>query len=280
MVTWMTRGLRAIGLAAAMLVMVGVAKAEDRFIVLASTTSTQQSGLFDVLLPLFQRASGIAVRVVAVGTGQALQLGERGDADALLVHDRVGEEALIASGHGFDRRDVMYNDFVLIGPKADPAGIATAGDAVEALRRIAASGTPFASRGDDSGTHRMERRLWKLAGIDPVGQGRWYRELGSGMGETLNTAAAMNAYVLADRATWASFANRRDLTILVERDPRLLNPYSSILVDPRRHPAVKAADAKTWHDWLTGSAGQAAIAAYAIDGQQVFFPSAVPPGDH
>ena len=263
-------------LAMAMLLVAATGQAEERFIVLASTTSTQQSGLFDFLLPRFEQDSGIAVRVVAVGTGQALQLGERGDADALLVHDRVGEEALVASGHGIDRRDVMYNDFVLIGPKDDPARIGGDADVADALRRIADSGSPFTSRGDDSGTHRMERRLWKLTGVVPAASGSWYRELGSGMGETLNTAAAMDAYVLADRATWASFRNRRNLAILVQRDPRLLNPYSSILVNPQRHPTVKAAEARIWHDWLTGPAGQAVIAAFAIDGEQLFFPSAGP----
>jgi len=248
--------------------------ADEPFIVVASTTSTQQSGLFDFLLPKFRQATGIEVRVVAVGTGQALQLGERGDADALLVHDRVGEEKLVAAGHALDRRDVMYNDFVVIGPKDDPAGIKSTGDVVQAMHKIAEARSPFASRGDDSGTHRMERRLWKLAAVEPVSNGGWYRELGSGMGETLNTAAAMDAYVLSDRATWASFKNRRNLAILLERDARLLNPYSSMLVNPGLHPSVKAAEARIWHDWLTGPAGQAVIASFAIDGEQLFFPSA------
>ena len=251
----------------------GGARAESRSIVLASTTSTEQSGLFDYILPLFRAASGIEVRVVAVGTGQALKLGERGDADALLVHDRPGEAALVAAGHALDRRDVMYNDFVIVGPANDPAGIAGLEDAKAALLRIAAARAPFVSRGDDSGTHRLELRLWRAVAIDlktqPAG---WYRELGAGMGPTLNTAAGLDAYTLTDRATWANFGNRQRLVMLVEGDASLFNPYSSLLVNPAKGPHIKAADALAWHQWLTSEPGQRAIAAYQIGGQQLFFP--------
>jgi tungstate transport system substrate-binding protein len=245
--------------------------AEERFITLASTTSTEQSGLFGHLLPLFKVETGIEVRVVAVGTGQALKLGERGDADVLLVHDRKGEDKFVAEGFGIDRRDVMYNDFVVVGPATDPAGIKGGKDAAAAFAKIAAAKAPFASRGDDSGTHRSELRLWMQAGVDIRAGLGWYRELGSGMGPTLNTAAGMNAYVLADRGSWASFKNRQSLTILVEGDPALFNPYGSILVNPEKHKTIKAADAKAWHLWLTGSKGQAAIAGFKIGGEQLFF---------
>jgi tungstate transport system substrate-binding protein len=249
------------------------AGAEERFITLASTTSTEQSGLFGHLLPLFKADTGIAVRVVAVGTGQALKLGERGDADALLVHDRAGEDKFVAEGFGIDRRDVMYNDFVVVGPSADPAGIKGGIGVSEAFKRIAAAKAPFASRGDDSGTHRSELRIWKAAGVDvKTGGSGWYRELGSGMGPTLNTAAGMNAYALADRGTWASFKNRQSLVIVVEGDKALFNPYGSILVNPARHPGIKAADAAAWHHWLSGPKGQAAIKGFKIDGEQLFFP--------
>lgn len=256
----------------------GVASGQERVMILASTTSTEQSGLLDWLLPQFARATGIIVRVVAVGTGQALQLAERGDADAVLVHDRAGEDRLVADGWGVDRRDVMYNDFVIVGPRADPAGVRGARDVPAALARIAAAGAPFASRGDDSGTHRRELHLWREAGLDPAAAGPWYRALGQGMGPTLNTAAAMGAYALTDRATWAGFRNRQDLEVLVEGDLRLLNRYGSILVSPERHPHVRAEHARTWQDWLTGPAGQDAIAAFRIDGEQVFFPDAGKPG--
>lgn len=260
----------------AMLAMVafGPARAEERFITLASTTSTEQSGLFNHLLPLFSAATGIDVRVVAVGTGQALKIGQQGDADALLVHDRTGEDKFVAEGSGFDRRDVMYNDFVIVGPKADPAKIAKLKDTPLAVLRIATAQAPFASRGDDSGTHRAELRFWKAAGVDVKAASGWYRELGQGMGPTLNTAAAMNAYTLADRGTWANFRNRQNLVILVEGDKALFNPYGSILVDARKRPAGKAADAKIWHEWLTGPKGQAAIETFRINGEQVFFPQA------
>lgn len=247
---------------------------EVKFITLASTTSTEQSGLFASLLPIVEAETGIEVRVVAVGTGQALKLAESGDADAVLVHDRAGEDKLVAGGWGVDRRDVMYNDFVIVGPGADPAKISGGRDAPAALQKIAAAAALFASRGDDSGTHRMELRLWQAAGVDPKAAADWYRELGQGMGPTLNTAAGMSAYTLTDRATWASFRNRQDLVLLVEGDPSLLNRYGSVLVNPARHPHVKADLARAWHDWLTGKAGQEAIAAFRIDGEQVFFPDA------
>ncbi|MEA2832257.1 MAG: tungstate transport system substrate-binding protein [Methylobacteriaceae bacterium] len=259
---------------AAALVCAGTARAQERFITLASTTSTEQSGLFDYILPIFQKQSGITVRVVAVGTGQALAIGARGDADVLLVHDRAGEDKFVAEGNGVDRRDVMFNDFVLVGPKADPANVRGLNDAKEALKRIASAQAAFASRGDDSGTNRLELRLWKAAKVDvkTAGSG-WYRELGSGMGPTLNTSAGLNAYTLTDRATWANFSNRQSLEILVEGDAALFNPYGSILVNPQKFPNVKADDARRWHEWLTSAAGRAAISSYMIKGEQLFFPS-------
>lgn len=248
------------------------AHAADRFITLSSTTSTQDSGLFGHILPIFKAASGIDVHVVAVGTGQALAIGRRGDADALLVHDRPGEDKFVAEGYGIDRRDVMYNDFVIVGPNADPAHIRGFKDARKALRQIAAAKAPFASRGDDSGTNRMELRLWKSVSIEPDPRSGWYRDLGQGMGPTLNIAAAMNAYTLTDRATWANFKNRQDLEILTEGDPALFNPYGSILVNPAKWPKVKIGDARIWHEWLTSKAGLAAITSYKINGQALFFP--------
>jgi tungstate transport system substrate-binding protein len=252
----------------------GDSRADERFITLASTTSTEQSGLFDYILPIFTRESGISVRVVAVGTGQALAIGARGDADALLVHDRIGEDKFVADGNGVDRRDVMLNDFVLVGPKTDPAQVRGLKDAKEALKRIASTHVAFASRGDDSGTNRLELRLWKAAKIDMKTAGAgWYRELGSGMGATLNTSAGLDAYTLTDRATWANFSNRQSLEILVEGDPALFNPYGSILINPQKFPNVKAGDARRWHEWLTSAAGRAAISLYRIKGEQLFFPS-------
>jgi tungstate transport system substrate-binding protein len=248
------------------------AQAQDRFITLSSTTSTEDSGLFGYILPLFRAASGIDVHVVAVGTGQALAIGARGDADALLVHDRAGEDKFVADGFGIDRRDVMYNDFVIVGPRSDPANIRGLRSAREAFARIAAAGAAFASRGDDSGTNRMELRLWKSAGLAPNKTSAWYRDLGQGMGPTLNVTAGLNAYALTDRATLASFKNRQDLEILAEGDPALFNPYGSILVNPAKWPHVKAAEAKTWHEWLTSQAGLDAITSYRIDGEQLFFP--------
>ncbi len=244
--------------------------AQERFITLASTTSTEESGLFGHLIPIFRDATGIDVRVVAVGTGQALAIGARGDADALLVHDRVGEDKFVADGNGIDRRGVMYNDFVLVGPRDDPAGVKGLRDVKEVFAKIARVSASFASRGDDSGTNRMELRIWSSLGLVPRGA-PWYRELGSGMGATLNTAVEMNAYVLTDRASWAHFQNRGDLLILVEGDKRLLNPYGSILVNPAKWPKVKAEAARVWHEWLTSPAGQAAITSYRVNGEQLFF---------
>lgn len=249
------------------------ALAADRFITVASTTSTQNSGLFDYLLPIFTKATGIEVRVVAVGTGQAIKIAERGDADVLLVHDTAAELEFLQRGFASERRDVMYNDFVIVGPKHDPAGVAGTTDSVAAFRKIAATRSAFASRADDSGTHRMELRLWKEAGV-PVknSSGAWYRETGSGMGATLNTASGMNAYTLTDRGTWASFGNRGDLVIVVQGDKRLFNPYGVLPVNPGRFPHTKRGDAMTFVDWLTGTAGQQAISSYKIRGETLFFP--------
>jgi tungstate transport system substrate-binding protein len=248
------------------------------FITVASTTSTEQSGLFRYLLPLFERQSGISVRVVALGTGQALDLARRGDADVVFVHAKSAEEAFVAEGHGVRRHPVMYNDFVLIGPREDPARIAGA-DTLEALRRIASARAAFVSRGDRSGTHIAELSLWSLAGIDiERDEGPWYRETGQGMGPALNTASAMNAYLLADRATWLAFNNRGELAILVEGDRRLMNQYGVMLVNPDRHPTVKRAEGQAFVDWLLSSEGQAAIAGFRIGGEQAFFPNADDPG--
>ncbi len=248
--------------------------AGERSITVASTTSTQNSGLFDYLLPRFTAATGIGVRVVAVGTGAALRLGRRGDVDVVLVHARAAEDAFVAAGYGIERRDVMYNDFVLLGPAADPAGVAGMADVAAALRRIAEAEARFVSRGDDSGTHKAELRLWRAAGLDPqAGSGRWYLETGSGMGATLNVAAARDAYTLTDRGTWLSFRNRGRLEVLVEGDPRLRNPYGVILVNPARHPSVKADDGRAFIAWLTSPAGRAAIASFRLEGQQAFFPA-------
>jgi tungstate transport system substrate-binding protein len=255
----------------------GEAQAQDRFITLSSTTSTQDSGLFDHILPRFKAASGIDVHVVAVGTGQALALGERGDADALLVHDRPGEDEFVAEGYGIDRRDVMYNDFVIVGPKSDPGGIRGLKDANEAFRRIAAKAALFASRGDDSGTNRMELRFWGSVLVAPYSRGAWYRDLGQGMGPTLNIAAGLNAYTLTDRATWANFKNRQGLEILTEGDPALFNPYGSILVNPAKWPHVKGAEARIWEEWLTTKPGPEAITSYRIAGEQLFFPPRATP---
>jgi tungstate transport system substrate-binding protein len=254
------------------------AAAQERFITVASTTSTEQSGLFGHIMPLFTRETGIAVRVIALGTGQALDVGRRGDADVVFVHDRAAEERFVAEGFGGPRRHVMFNDFVVIGPAADPARIAGLRDTAEALRRIAAARAPFVSRGDRSGTHAAELRLWGMAGIDPVaGRGGWYREVGQGMGPALNTAGAQGAYILADRGTWLGFRNRQDLRILVEGDVRLFNQYGVMLVNPGRHPHVKAADGQRFIDWLLSPTGQAAIASYRIGGEQLFFPNAAQP---
>jgi len=257
------------------LLLAAPAYAAEKYITVASTTSTEQSGLFRHLLPLFERDTGIQVRVVALGTGQALDMGRRGDADVVLVHARPLEEKFVAEGHGLRRVSVMYNDFVLLGPKSDPAKVAGTNDIVRALQKIKAARAPFVSRGDRSGTHFAELELWKAAGVDIAeDKGPWYRETGSGMGPALNAAAAMNAYVLADRGTWLSFRNRGELAIAVEGDQRLFNQYGVILVNPARHPHVKRAAAQRFIDWLVSAEGQQAIAAYRIDGEQLFFPNA------
>ena len=255
-----------------------LASADERVITVASTTSTEQSGLFGHLLPVFEKDSGIKVRVVALGTGQALDMARRGDADVAFVHDKLAEEKFVAEGYGVERKEVMYNDFVLIGPKADPAKVA-GNDIMLGLRRIAtvdaASRPPFVSRGDKSGTHAAELRYWRAAGVDlDRAKGPWYRDTGSGMGPSPNMASSMNAYILADRGTWLSFKNRGDLAILVEGDSRLFNQYGVILVNPAKHSHVKAADAQRFIDWLLSSAGQKAIADYKIGGEQLFFPNA------
>ncbi|MBX9872561.1 MAG: extracellular solute-binding protein [Burkholderiaceae bacterium] len=239
---------------------------------MASTTSTEQSGLFSHLLPAFKAASGIAIKVVALGTGQALDMGRRGDADVVFVHDQVAEEKFVADGFGLQRRAVMYNDFVLIGPKADPLA-ARGKDIVEALKKIAAANGAFISRGDKSGTHAAELRFWKMAG-DAKGNG--YKECGCGMGPALNIASSSGAYILADRGTWLNFRNRADLAILVEGDRRLFNQYGVMVVNPARHPQVKQAEAQKFVDWIVSPAGQSAIAAYKIGGEQLFFPNAGP----
>jgi tungstate transport system substrate-binding protein len=247
-------------------------QAQDKFIVVSSTTSTQDSGLFGHLLPIFKAKTGIDVRVVAQGTGQALDTGRRGDADVLFVHDKVAEEKFVADGFGVDRREVMYNDFVLIGPKSDPAKIKGSKDIAASLKKIAETKAPFASRGDKSGTHAAELRLWKLAAIDPnSGKGSWYRETGQGMGPTLNVSSGMNAYVLADRGTWLSFKNRGDLDIVVEGDQRLFNQYGVILVNPDKHKHVKKDFAMAFVNWITSPEGQKAIGEYKINGQPLFF---------
>jgi tungstate transport system substrate-binding protein len=255
------------------------APAQD-FVTVASTTSTEQSGLFKYLLPEARRATGIEVRVVAVGTGQALDMGRRGDADVVFVHDLAAEEKFLAEGWGVKRYPVMYNDFVVVGPKSDPAGT-RGNDVIAALRKIAAAQAPFASRADNSGTHAAELRYWKMAGIEPARmtpRPAWYRETGSGMGPTLNTASGMNAYALADRGTWLSFKNRGELVVLVEGDTKLFNQYGVMLVNPAKHPHVKKELGQKFIDWVISPAGQATIAAYKIEGEQLFFPNYKPPG--
>ncbi len=261
-------------LAALPLLTVPAARAQGAFIVVASTTSTDQSGLFAHLLPQFKAATGTEARVVALGTGQALDMGRRGDADVVFVHDQVAEEKFVADGWGLKRLPVMYNDFVLIGPAADPAK-ARGRDIVAALQRVAAAGAGFVSRGDKSGTHAAELRYWKQAGIDiAAGAPTGYKACGCGMGPALNIAASSGAYVLADRGTWLSFKNRGDLGVLVEGDTRLFNQYGVIVVNPARHPHVKQALAQQFADWVVSPAGQAAVAAYKIGGEQLFFPNA------
>jgi tungstate transport system substrate-binding protein len=261
-----------------LLVLASPASAQDKSIVVASTTSTQDSGLFGHILPLFKAKTGIEVKVIAQGTGQALDTARRGDADVVFVHARPQEEKFVAEGYGVKRFDVMYNDFVLIGPKSDPARIAGGKDIVAALTAISQKGAPFISRGDRSGTHAAELALWKTAGIDPTAhKGAWYREIGQGMGAALNMASAQNAYVLSDRGTWISFKNRGDLAIAVEGDKRLFNQYGVILVNPAKHPHVKKEEGRRFIDWLLSRDGQQAIAAYKIEGQHLFFPNAATP---
>ena len=255
---------------------VSVISAEDeKFITLSSTTSTDNSGLLEYLIPKFKNKTGINVRIIAVGTGRALLLGERGDADLVLVHHKPSEEKFISKGFGVERRDVMYNDYVIIGPKNDPANIKNLKKAADAFKLISQNGAPFVSRGDDSGTHKKERELWKLTGVNiDTYSGDWYREAGAGMGATLNIANAMSAYTMSDRGTWLSFKNRDELTLLFENDPPLFNQYGIILVNPERHDHIKHKEAKLFSDWLTSNEGQQAIADFTLEGQQLFFPNA------
>jgi tungstate transport system substrate-binding protein len=267
---WITNVVLALGVLCA-----AAAWAQQPFIVVASTTSTEQSGLFGQLLPAFEKDTGIGVRVVAVGTGQALDIGRRGDADVVFVHDKAAELKWLAEGNGVKRYPVMYNDFVLIGPKADPAHVAGGKDIAVALQKIAAAKAPFVSRADKSGTYSAELRLWKDAGIDmATAKGPWYRETGSGMGPALNTSAGLDAYILSDRGTWLNFHNRGNLTIVVEGDKRLFNQYGVMLVNPGKHPNVKKELGQKFIDWLVSPRGQQAIAAYKIGGEQLFFPNA------
>jgi len=269
------KSVLALALGAALGLVATGAPAQDDHITVASTTSTENSGLFGHILPMFEDKTGIEVRVVAVGTGQAIELARRGDADVLFVHHKPSEEQFVAEGYGVERHDVMYNDYVIVGPKSDPAGIARMEDAPAALERIAAAKAPFASRGDDSGTHKKELGLWREAGVDIAeASGAWYRETGSGMGATLNTASGMDAYALTDRGTWLSFANKGELEILVEGDPRLFNQYGIILVNPAKHPHVKEELGRIFIDWMLSDEGQDAIGEFEIEGQQAFFPNA------
>ncbi|WP_306030635.1 substrate-binding domain-containing protein [Stappia sp. MMSF_3263] len=254
-------------------------KAEEKFIVVQSTTSTQNSGLFEFMLPKFTEKTGIEVRVVAVGTGQAIKNAANGDGDVLFVHAKPAEEKFVADGNGVKRFDVMYNDFVIVGPPSDPAGVAGSNNVTDALQKIAKAEAPFASRGDDSGTHKAELRLWKAAGIDVKGaSGGWYRETGSGMGATLNTGTGMGAYIMTDRATWISFGNKGEYKVAVEGDDKMFNQYGIILVSKDKHPNVKADLGQQFVDWVVSKEGQQIIADYKIDGQQLFFPNAAPSG--
>jgi tungstate transport system substrate-binding protein len=272
----LTTTLLAIALASLALAWLPAAT-QDKYIILQSTTSTENSGLFKYLLPLFTRKTGIAVRVVAVGTGQALKNARNGDGDVVLVHSKADEERFVAEGWGEKRYDLMYNDFIVVGTGQDPAGISGGEDAVAALKKIAAAKAPFLSRGDDSGTHKAELELWRQAGVDvKAASGGWYREAGQGMGATLNTAVGMGAYVFTDRATWSNFRNRSDFRVAVEGDKRLLNQYGVILVNPAKHPRVKADLGQQFVDWLVSDEGQNAIRAFRINGEQQFFPNAQP----
>ncbi|MFN0299464.1 MAG: extracellular solute-binding protein [Burkholderiales bacterium] len=276
MVVACVRTVLAFGLALGVTFAVPVgAIAQDRFITVASTTSTEQSGLFGHVLPIFQKKTGIQVRVVALGTGQALDLGRRGDADVVFVHARPAEEKFVAEGYGVERRPVMYNDFILIGPRGDPARIKGGKDILAALKELERTKPAFVSRGDKSGTHMAELALWDEAGIDiDRAKGPWYRDTGQGMGPALNTASSLNAYVLADRSTWLAFKNRGELTVLVEGDQRLFNQYGVMLVNPARHPHVKKDLGQQFVDWIVSPEGQQAIAGYKINGEQLFFPNA------
>ncbi len=251
-----------------------IAIAQEKSIVVSSTTSTEQSGLFGYLLPIFEKKTGIQVKVVAVGTGQALDIGRRGDADVVFVHDKPAEEKFVEEGYSTQRNEVMYNDFVLIGPKADPAKIGGGKDIQAGLQKIASTQTPFISRGDKSGTHAAELRYWKGSGVEVSPSSSWYKETGSGMGPALNTASAMNGYILSDRATWLTFKNRGDLAILVQGDPRLFNQYGVMLVNPAKYPQVKKAEGQAFIDWLISKDGQDTIASYKVGGEQLFFPNA------
>ncbi|MCB1423493.1 MAG: substrate-binding domain-containing protein [Nitratireductor sp.] len=269
--------IRKLSIAAAMtvtLAVAGTAAAQDKSILVQSTTSTANSGLYDHLLPMFTGKSGITVNVVAVGTGQAIKNAQNCDADVLLVHAKASEEKFVSEGYGVQRFDLMYNDFVIVGPAADPAGVKGMNDVKAALTKLAEAKAPFASRGDDSGTHKKEMSLWKAAGIEPGGE--WYRSTGSGMGATLNAGVGMGAYVMTDRATWISFGNKGDYEIAVEGDEAMFNQYGVILVNPEKCSSVKQAEGQAFIDWLLSAEGQNAIRAYQVDGQQLFFPNADP----
>ncbi|MEI2387657.1 substrate-binding domain-containing protein [Breoghania sp. JC706] len=267
-----------LGLAATALVTFGLTAsslAADKFITVQSTTSTQNSGLFEYMLPIFEKKTGIEVRVVAVGTGQAIKNATNGDGDVLFVHAKPAEEKFVASGQGVSRADVMYNDFIIVGPPSDPAGVDGSKDVVAALKKIAETRSIFVSRGDDSGTNKKEIALWKQTGIDPAAaSGDWYRETGSGMGATLNVGTSMGGYILTDRATWISYGKKGDYKIAVEGDPQLFNQYGIILVNPEKHPNVKAKLGQQFIDWVLSSEGQKVIASYKVDGQQLFYPNA------
>lgn len=268
------RTVLALGIGLAV-VFAGPVFADDKSIIVQSTTSTKNSGLYDHILPIFEKKTGIKVHVVAVGTGQAIKNATNGDGDVLLVHAKPAEEKFVEDGWGVKRRDVMYNDFIIVGPPSDPAKVAGMQDAAAALRKIASAKAVFASRGDNSGTHKKEVALWKKAGIDPkMGSGKWYRETGSGMGATLNAGVGMGAYVMTDRGTWISFKNKGDFKIAVEGGQDLFNQYGVILVNPKKHPRVKVQEGQAFIDWITGPDGQKAIAGYKLDGQQLFFPNA------
>lgn len=264
-----------LGAVALALLSAGAATAEDPSILIQSTTSTQNSGLYGYLLPIYKKETGVTVNVVAVGTGQALKNGMNCDGDMLVVHAKPAELKFVAEGHGVNRHDLMYNDFIIVGPKNDPAGVDGSTDVVSALKKIADKKALFASRGDDSGTNKAEMRLWKEAGISPKeGSGGWYRETGSGMGATLNAAVGMGAYTLSDRATWISFKNKGDFNIAVQRDPKMFNQYGVMLINPAKCPSVKVKLAQQFEDWLLSKHGQEVIASYKVDGQQLFFPNA------